>query len=259
MKNVKNLFDLQGKVSLVTGGGYGLGKIMATGLAEAGSNVVVCSRKLEACEETARELEKAGVESLPLKCDLTNETDVDLAISNTLDRFNRIDILVNNAGRTWGAPPEDFKLKDWQKVIDVNLNGTFLITQRAGREMIRQKSGKIINISSYAGLGGTDPNHLNAIPYNTSKGALIVFTKDLATKWAPHNINVNCIVPGWFPSKMTKWMIDNKGEALSSRMLIKRFGREEDLKGAIVYLASPASDYVTGQTLCVDGGLSAWI
>ncbi len=256
--HVRNLFDLEGKVSLVTGGGRGLGKIMAAGLAEAGSNIAVSGRDFEACRETALELEKIGVRALPLKCDLNEPADVENAVFNILDRFGRIDVLVNNAGQSWGANPEDYKLEDWRKIIDININGTFIITQAVGREMIRAKSGKIINISSYSGLCGTDPECLNALAYNTSKGALVVFTKDLATKWAPHNINVNCIAPGWFPSKMTKWLFENRAEALQRRMLIKRFGREEDLKGSIVYLASQASDYMTGQVLCIDGGLTAW-
>lgn len=125
--------------------------------------------------------------------------------------------------------------------------------------MIKQKSGKIVNISSYVGLAGADPEYFDAIPYNTSKGAIIIFTKDLATKWAQYNINVNCIAPGWFPTKMSKWVLDNYGEKILSRQLIKRFGKEDDIKSAVIYLSSKASDYITGQVLSVDGGITSWI
>lgn len=255
---ISELFDLTGKVAVVTGGGHGLGKTMATGLAEAGANVVVCSRKLEPCEKTSEELRGLGVESLAFQCDINKAEDVDRVVSETLKNFKRIDILVNNSGKTWGGRPEDLKIDDWKKVIDVNINGTFMFTQRVGLEMIKQKGGKIINISSYAGLGGTDPEHLNGIPYNTSKGALIAFTKDLATKWAQHHINVNCIAPGWFPTKMTAWTLENKGDLIKQRVLLKRFGEPDDIKGAVVFLSSKASGYITGQILPVDGGLTSW-
>jgi len=256
--SILNLFDLSGRVSIVTGGGYGLGKIMATALGEAGSDIVVCSRKLEKCEATAHDIEKLGVRSLAFQCDVNRDEDVDRVVSETVKKFKKIDILVNNSGLGWGASPEDIKMEDWQKVIDLNITGVFRFTQKVGREMIKQKSGKIINISSYAGLRGTDPDYLNSIPYNTSKGAMIIFAKDLATKWAKYNINVNCIAPGWFPTKMTEWSLDNWGDKIISRLLIKRFGNEDDLKGAVIYLASKASDYMTGQVLCVDGGITAW-
>ncbi len=256
--NSYKLFDLHGKVSIVTGGGSGLGRMMATGLGEAGSDIVICSRKLEKCEATAHEIEKLGVRALAIQCDINRDEDLDRVVRETLKKFQKIDILVNNSGRTWGASPEDIKIEDWQKVIDLNITGTFRCTQKVGREMIKQKSGKIINISSYAGLKGVDPEYLNSISYNTSKGAIITFTKDLATKWAKFNINVNCIAPGWFHTKMSEWTLENKGNIISSCLLIKRFGDEDDLKGAVIFLASRASDYMTGQILSVDGGLTAW-
>jgi NAD(P)-dependent dehydrogenase (short-subunit alcohol dehydrogenase family) len=256
--SILDMFDLSGKVSIVTGGCHDLGKIMATGLAEAGSAVVICSRKAEKCEETAHELEKLGVKALGIKCDITNPEDIDSVVNETTKNFQKIDILVNNSGRTWGSPPEELKIEDWNKVIDVNISGTFLFSQKVGREMIKQKGGKIINISSYTGLGGADPEYFDAIPYNTSKGALIIFTKDLATKWARYNINVNCLAPGWFPTRMTKWTLEHYGEKISSRLLIKRFGEEDDIKAAVIYLSSRASDYITGQVLSVDGGIAIW-
>ena len=255
---VLDLFNLQGKVAIVTGGGDGLGRMLAVALGEAGSNVVVCSRKLHKCEETAQAVEKLGVKALPIQCDITKDEDVDRLVAEVISQFKRIDILVNNAGRTWGASPEDISMADWQKVIDLNLNGTFRITRRVGKEMIKQRQGKIINISSYAGLMGTDPDYLNAIPYNASKGGIHAFTKDLATKWAKYNIYVNCMAPGWFFSKMSKWTYDNWREKVFSRLLIKRFGDEDDFKGVVVFLASKASDFMTGQILSVDGGMTTW-
>jgi len=256
--SILKAFDLTGKVSVVTGGGSGLGRMMAIGLAEAGSDIIICSRKLEKCEATADEIEKLGVKTLATQCDLNCDEDLDQLVSNTIKKFGRINVLVNNSGLTWAGPPEDIKIENWKKVIDVNITGTFRCTQKVGREMIRQKSGKIINISSAAGLGGTDPKYLDSLPYNTSKGALIVFTKDLAVKWAKYNINVNCIAPGWFYTKMTKLVMEHEADIMRSRLLIKRFGVEHDIKGAVIFLASNASDYMTGQIMNVDGGLSAW-
>jgi len=189
---------------------------------------------------------------------LPSPEDIDLIVNETLKNFQKIDILINNSGRTWGSSPEELKIEDWKKVIDVNVTGTFLFSQKVGRGMIKQRNGKIINISSYTGLAGADPEYSNGIPYNTSKGAIIIFTKDLATKWAKYNINVNCIAPGWFPTKMTKWVLEKYGEKISSRLLIKRFGEQDDIKGAVIFLSSRASDYVTGQTLSIDGGLTIW-
>jgi len=253
-----DLFDLSGKVSIVTGGGDGLGRMIAIGLGEAGSDIVICSRKLERCETTAHEIEKLGVRALAIKCDISRDGDIDRVVSETVKKFHKIDILVNNSGRTWGGSPEDIKVEDWQKVIDLNITGTFKFTQKVGKVMIQQKEGNIINISSYTGIRGIDPEILNAIPYNTSKGALIIFTKDLAVKWANYNIRVNCVAPGWFHSKMTKWTLDNVSDKILSRLLIKRLGKKEDIRGVVIFLAAKASDYMTGQVLCVDGGLTTW-
>ena len=252
------LFDLSGKVAMISGGGDGIGQAMATGLAEAGSDVVVFSRRLEKCEEVAHEIETIGTRALALQCDITREDDVERVVTQTIKKFNKIDILVNNSGRSWGATPEEIPYEDWQKVIDLNINGTFRCTQRVGKEMIKQKRGKIINISSYAGLRGTDPAYLDSIPYNTSKGALNTFTMDLAVKWAKYNINVNAIAPGWFPTKMTEWTFNHRGEAILAHTPMKRFGQLNELKGIVIFLSSQASDYLTGQIIGVDGGLSAW-
>lgn len=252
------LFDLTGKVAMVSGGGDGIGRAMALGLAEAGSDVVVFSRRLEVCEEVAHEIQKLGVRALAFQCDINHEEDVAGVVSESLKELNRIDILVNNSGRSWGASPEEIKLEDWRKVIELNINGTFRCTQMVGKEMIKMRKGKIINISSYAGSRGTDPEYLNAIAYNTSKGAIDAFTRDLAVKWAQYNINVNSIAPGWFPTKMTKWTFEHNGDAILARIPMNRYGRMEDIMGAVVFLASAASDYITGQIVGVDGGLTAW-
>lgn len=252
------LFDLTGKTAMVSGGGEGLGRSMALGLAEAGAKVVLFSRKVEKCESTAREIELLGGCAMAVRCDIGRQEDVDRLMEQTLEKFEHIDILVNNAGRSWGGSPEDITLEDWQKVIDLNVNATFRITRAVGLEMIKRKSGKIINISSYSGSRGTDPLYLNAIAYNVSKGALETFTKDLAVKWAQHGINVNCIAPGWFPTKMTTWSFEKGGDAILARTPMKRFGKVEEIMGITIFLASAASDFMTGQVIGLDGGLSAW-
>ena len=255
--NVMELFKLDGKTAIVTGGGRGLGAMMAEAFAEAGANLVLCSRKLEACQETADKLNKMGIRTLALACDVTNEDDVKNVVQQALEKFGSIDILVNNSGATWGAPAADMPLDAWKKVMDVNVTGTFLMSREAGKVMIEQKSGKIINISSVAGLGGIDPTLMDTIGYNTSKGAVITFTKDLAAKWGQHNINVNAIAPGFFPTKMSKVVMEKGQEGLLAQTPLNRFGTDEDLKGTALFLASKASDYITGDVVIVDGGMHA--
>lgn len=255
--NVMDLFSLKGKTAIVTGGGRGLGEQIAQGFAEAGANVVVCSRNVDACEEVSRQLEETGVRSLALACDIANPEDVRRVIEKTVNKFGTIDILVNNSGATWGAPAAEMPLEAWEKVMKVNVTGTFLMSQAAGKVMIEKGGGKIINISSVAGLGGTDPRFMDTIGYNTSKGAVITMTKDLAAKWGQHNINVNAIAPGFFPTKMSKVLIERGGDQILNLTPLRRFGTDEDLKGAALFLASRASDYVTGDVLVVDGGMHA--
>jgi len=256
--DARELFDLTGRTAIVTGGGSGIGRHMAQALAEGGANVVLCARKLERCEQAAAEIAGLGVRTLALRCDVREPDDVHEVVERTRAELGRIDILVNNAGTAWGAPPEEMPLDGWQKVIDVNLTGVFLFAQAAGRAMIADGGGgKIVNIASVAGLGGAPPEVMNAIPYNASKGGVIAFTRDLACKWARHGINVNAIAPGWFPSEMSRLVLERNPE-LVDRIPLQRFGGTDDLKGAILFLSSPASDYVTGHTLVVDGGQSAW-
>ncbi|MFB4168823.1 SDR family oxidoreductase [Virgibacillus sp. JSM 102003] len=255
--NVLELFKLEGKTAIVTGGGRGLGAQIAQGLAEAGANVVVCSRKLEACLEMSEELKKFGVDSLAFSCDVTNQDDVKKVVDETKAHFGSIDILVNNSGATWGAPVVDMPIEAWQKVMNVNVTGTFLMSQEVGKVMIEQEGGKIINIASVAGFGGTDPRFMDTIGYNTSKGAIMTFTKDLATKWGQHNINVNAIAPGFFPTKMSKGLIHTGKDKILEGTPLNRLGSDADLKGAALFLASKASDYVSGDILSVDGGAHA--
>lgn len=255
--HVYDLFKLDGKTAIVTGGGRGLGAQIAQGFAEAGANIVLCSRRVEACEEAAARLRENGTKALALACDVTNPEQVAEVVRRTVEEFGTIDIVVNNSGASWGAPVSEMPLEAWHKVMETNVTGTFLMSQAAGAVMRENGGGKIINIASVAGLGGTDPRFLDAIGYNTSKGAVITFTKDLAAKWGTDNIQVNALAPGFFPTKMAKVVIEQGGEHILDRTPLGRFGSDEDLKGAALFLASKASDYVTGDILMVDGGMHA--
>jgi NAD(P)-dependent dehydrogenase (short-subunit alcohol dehydrogenase family) len=254
--NAKRLFDLSGRVAIVTGGSIGLGRQMAEGLAEMGANLVLCARKKERCERTAEELKELGAKTLALGCDVKNPEDVRKVVQETVSQFGGIDILINNAGTSWGAPVEDMRLEHWNKVIETNLTGTFLFSQAAGKFMVPQRRGKIINIASVAGMRGAPPE-FQAIGYHASKGGVISFTKDLACKWGIHNIQVNAIAPGWFPTHMSEVVIERNRETFLKKIPLGRFGSDHDLKGAAVFLASDASDFVTGHVLVVDGGQTA--
>ena len=253
---VRELFDLTGRTAIITGGSVGLGRQMAEGLAEMGANVVLCARKKERCVRAAEELQKLGIRTLPLACDVKNPADVHAVVDATIAAFGRIDVLINNAGTSWGAPVEEMRLEHWNKVIETNLTGTFLFCQAVGKTMTAQRSGKIINIASVAGLRGSSPQ-FQAIGYQTSKGGVIILTKDLACKWGMYNIQVNAIAPGWFPTNMSEVLMERNKDAFLSRIPLNRFGGDHDLKGAAVFLASNASNFVTGHVLVVDGGQSA--
>lgn len=255
-RSVRELFDLTGRTAIITGGSVGLGRQMAEALAEQGANIVLCARKKERCEQAATELREFGVKTLALACDVKNPADVQAVVDSALAAFGRIGILINNAGTSWGAPIEEMRLEHWNKVIETNLTGTFLFCQAVGKHMVAQRCGKIINVASVAGLGGSPPD-FQAIGYHASKGGVIILTKDLACKWGTHNIQVNAIAPGWFPTNMSQVLIDRNREAFLSRIPLHRFGSDQDLKGAAVLLASDASDFITGHVLVVDGGQSA--
>jgi NAD(P)-dependent dehydrogenase (short-subunit alcohol dehydrogenase family) len=251
------LFDLSGRVAIVTGGGSGIGRQMAEGLAEAGADLVLCARRPERCEQAAEELRALGVRAIGLRCDVRDPAEVEGMVERARSELGRIDVLVNNSGTAWGAPAEDYPLDGWQKVIDVNLTGVFLCSQAVGRVMIEQKGGKIVNVASVAALGGSPPELLDAIGYSAAKGGVVSFTRDLAMKWARHGITVNAIAPGWFPTDLNRALLDARPDVYLEHIPLRRFGGPDDLKGAAVFLASRASDYITGQTIVVDGGQSA--
>jgi NAD(P)-dependent dehydrogenase (short-subunit alcohol dehydrogenase family) len=257
--NTLDLFSLEGKTAIVTGGGRGLGRYMAEALSDAGANVVLCSRKLEPLEEVRQEIEARGGHALALSCDVTEQEDVEKVVSAAEEAFGGVDVLVNNSGATWGAPPTEMPPEQFDRVLAVNVRGVFLMSQAVGRRMIeRQSGGAIVNISSVAGIVGGKPDYMQTVGYNASKGAVISMTRDLATSWAEHNITVNAIAPGWFPTRMSGALIEQFEERMLEDIPLRRFGNPDDLKGVVVFLASPAAAYVTGQTIVVDGGATAW-
>jgi NAD(P)-dependent dehydrogenase (short-subunit alcohol dehydrogenase family) len=254
--NKYQMFDLTARVAVITGGSVGLGRQMAEGFAQMGANLVLCARKKERCTQTAEELAKFGIKTLALPCDVKDPASIRAVTETVQKEFGRIDILVNNAGTSWGALTEEMTLEQWNKVIETNLTGTFLFSQIVGKVMIAQRRGKIINIASVAGMRGAPPR-FSAIGYSTSKAGVIMFTRDLACKWGMYNIQVNAIAPGWFPTAMSEKLIERNKEEFLAGIPLGRFGGPQDLKGAAIFLASDASNFVTGHTLVVDGGQSA--
>ena len=252
-----SLFSLAGKVAVVTGGSRGLGKEMAFALAEAGAKVAISARREQWLTPTAEELRAAGHECFAATCDVSQEDDVHRFVDAVIAHYHHIDILVNNAGISWGAPSLEMPSNRWRQVLDVNATGTFLMSQAVARSMATSGGGKIINISSIMGLRATPASVLSAAGYSASKGALIALTKALAVEWAPHHITVNALAPGFFPTRLSEGVIEHHGDALLDRIPLKRFGSEQDIRGAITFLACPASDYVTGQVLVLDGGMTA--
>ncbi|MGH9946257.1 MAG: glucose 1-dehydrogenase [Pyrinomonadaceae bacterium] len=252
-KTIKDLFDLSGKVAVVTGGSRGLGEEMAEGLAEAGASLMLCARREEWLEPTLENFRGRGFEVESALCDVSKPDDVQSVIDETIEKFGKIDILINNAGISWGAEPEDLSIEHWQKVIDVNLSGAFLFAQAAGREMIKRQTGSIVNIASIAGFkSSVEPPHFAS--YAASKAGLMGLTRELAASWGKHNIRVNAIAPGFFHSRMADATIE-KIEPLIQRMYpLPRVGATGELKGVAVFLASDAAAYITGQTIVVDGG-----
>lgn len=267
MKSVWELFNLEGRIAIVTGGGTGLGRQMARGLAEAGADLVLTGRRPELLEQVTGEIRALGRRVLAVPADVTVPEQVQAMVDRVMTEFGRIDILVNNAGITHIQPVTELPLDKWQEVMSTNVSGIFLCSQAVGRAMIAQGKGKIINISSVYGSVGIDaslyekPNQpvLEALPYATSKGAVLNLTRDLACNWARYGINVNSISPGMFITDQGRDITGAEVVArLAQRTPAKRFGSEQDLKGAVVFLASDAADFVTGHDLVVDGGWLAW-
>jgi gluconate 5-dehydrogenase len=252
--SVKKLFDLSGKKALITGGSRGLGFQIAQSLGEMGAELVLVSRKIEELQVACDDLKKQGISAYPVVADLQDEAQIQNAASQSIEQLGHIDILVNNAGATWGAPAEEYPSAAWHKLMNLNINAMFFMSQTIGKHsMIPRRQGKIINIASVAGLRGNS-DHMQTIGYNTSKGAAVNFTRALAAEWGKYNINVNTICPGFFPSKMTQGLLSEHQDAIIKKSPLGRIGNDEDLKGAAVFFASEASRHITGQFLAVDGG-----
>ena len=257
-RNIKTLFDLTGKRALITGGSRGLGLQIAHSLGEAGATIVISARKQDELDGAVAELKAAGINASAIAADCGTAEGAMALAAAALKQLGEVDILVNNAGASWGAPMEDYPVEAWDKVMNLNIRGIFVLTQAIGKaSMIPRKTGSVISIASIAGLGGNPP-FMKSIAYNTSKGAVINFTKTLAAEWGHYGIRVNAIAPGFFPSKMTKGLMASMGgpDALAKTTPLLRIGDDEDLKGIALLFASDAGKHITGQILAVDGGVS---
>jgi len=256
-RSIQQLFDLRGKTALITGGSRGLGLQLARALGEAGATLMLSSRKAHDLEQAAAELKADGIDARWIAADCAQDAEIKRLADETLAQFGHLDILVNNAGASWGAPAEDHPVDAWDKVMNLNVRGYFLLSQRVAKQsMIARRSGRIINVASILGLNGNPPD-MNTIAYNTSKGAVINFTRTLGAEWGKYNITVNAICPGFFPSKMTAGLMATIGEdRLAAAAPMQRLGDDEDLKGLCVLFASDAGKHITGQWLAVDGGAS---
>ena len=257
-RNIKALFDLTGKKALITGGSRGLGLQIAHSLGEAGATVLISARKQDELDEAVAELKAAGINASAIAADCGTVEGTTALATAALKQLGDVDILVNNAGASWGAPAEDHPIEAWDKVMNLNIRGIFVLSQAIGKaSMIPRKTGSIISVASIAGLAGNPP-FMKTIAYNTSKGAVVNFTRTLAAEWGQFGIRVNAIAPGFFPSKMTKGLMASMGgpDALAKTTPLLRIGDDEDLKGVALLFASDAGKHITGQILAVDGGVS---
>ena len=257
--SLAKLQDLKGRVALVTGGSRGLGLQMAEVLGELGAKVAITARKKHELDAATEHLKVLGIEALPVVCDMGALATIPAMVEEVITALGPIDILVNNAGTSWGAPTIDHPLDGWQKVMTLNVTAIFVVTQEVGRRcMVPRGEGKVINIASIQGLTGTYPEGMPTLAYNASKGAVVNMTRTLAAEWAPLGINVNAIAPGYFPTKMTAPIAAALGgDKTASMAPMNRVGGPEDLKGVTALFASDACGFITGQTLAVDGGLTA--
>jgi len=255
--HVRELFDLGGKVALVTGGSRGLGLEIAQGLVEAGARVAITGRRRSWLDEAEARLRACDGETLALELDVTAPDGPRRSVDETAGRFGGLDLLINNAGISWGAPSLEYPEERWRQVLDVDLTAAWRICQAAAPRMIERGGGRIVMVSSVAGLVGTSPEVQDTVAYAAAKAGLIGLTRDLAVKWARHGILVNAIAPGYFPTRMTAPLIEQNEAQLRALSPLGRLGREGELKGAVVFLCSAAASYVTGQVLAIDGGMTA--
>ena len=252
-------FDLTGRTALVSGGSRGLGLQMAEALGSKGARVIIAARKVHQLEAATAKLTALGIEASWIGADVSREEDIAALTTASLRRAGgRIDILVNSAGNSWGAPAEDYPTDGWDRVFNLNVRGQFLLTRNIAKQsMIPARYGRVINIASVGGLKGTMPDVMRAIAYNSSKGALINFTRALAAEWAHYEITVNALAPGFFPSALTNGLIDVVGNArMTASVPMGRLGGDKDLIGPVLMFAAESGRYVTGQILAVDGGAS---
>jgi len=257
-RSIQKLFDLSGRTALVTGGSRGLGLQIAEALGEAGARVLLSARKAGDLEASAAALKERGIAAGWIAADSSQPAEVQRLADAAIATLGHVDILVNNAGATWGAPAEDHPLEAWDKVMNLNVRAIFLLSQAIGKaSMIPRRRGRIINVASIAGLSGNS-GAMTSVAYNTSKAAVINFTRALAGEWGVHGINVNALAPGFFPSKMTAGLLAHVGiDNMRAHVPLRRLGDDEDLKGAALLLASDAGKHITGQLIAVDGGVSA--
>lgn len=258
MAHIQELFSLRGRVAVVTGGSRGLGLEIAHGLGEAGATVIVTARRQEWLGAAEAELQTAGLEASAVICDVADADSVQALAETVLAQHAGVDILVNAAGISWGASAETMQVERWRAVMDVNATGVFLCCQAFGRGMLGRGSGRIVNVASVAGLVGQAADVMDAVGYTASKGAVVAFTRDLAVKWAARGVTVNAVAPGFFPTRMTRGLIDDHADRLAATNPMGRIGRPGELKGVVTFLASDAASYMTGQILAVDGGMVAW-
>lgn len=258
--SVKQLFDIRGRSALVTGGSRGLGLQIAEALAEQGARVALVARKADELDAARAHLQsRCGIEARTLQCDLSDTAAIVPLVERAVAALGPIDILVNNAGTSWGAPTLEHPLEAWHKVVSLNLTALFVLTREVARAcMLPRCRGKIINIASILGLvGGGEPDRAPTAAYSATKGGVISLTRALAMEWAPYQVHVNAIAPGFFPTKMTQGVLDTAGAAIIARTPLRRFGGAQDLKGVVALLASDASAFITGQVIAVDGGITA--
>jgi len=251
---MQDLFDLSGKVAIVTGTSRGLGQYFARALAKAGADLVITSRDLSRLTEFKQEIELLGRKALPIKMDVLCQSDIENMVRTAIKEYGKIDILVNNAGLNIRHPSAEFPWEDWDTVLDTNLKGAFFCAQAVAKEMIKRKYGRIINIGSCTCVFGME----GIAPYTASRGGILVVTRSLAAEWGKFGITVNVLAPGWFKTEQSAMLYENKQwvDYITSRIPLNRPGQPHDLDGAVVFLASDASEYITGQIILVDGGFT---